>query len=266
MFRALSEVKGMAIAMSIFKQADLVLSSHALFTGLEDTTFSGSVAIKDKHIIAVGSEEEVKSYIGPNTKVNVYENQLIMPGFQDFHLHLFLGSLSQDSVWLIDAKSEQETAEMVKTFADSRPNDPWVIGFRWYHVFWDEKKLPHRSTLDQLIPDRPVFLFNAECHGAWLNSKALEFAGIDRNTPDPPFGEIARDENGGPTGFLSETAMGLAHMAFSTIPRERQTELIQKFLDRASRLGITTVSDMLPLPNLELGDLDSYHEFEKKIN
>ncbi|GGB40691.1 amidohydrolase family protein [Virgibacillus dakarensis] len=250
--------------MHSFEKADLILNSEAIFTGVEDKPISGSVAIKGRYILAVGSNEEIKDFIGPNTKVLHYGEKLIMPGFQDFHLHLFLGSLSQDSVSLIGAKSEQETAEMVKIFADSRPDDPWVIGFSWYHVFWDDKKLPHRSTLDKLIPDRPVFLFNAECHGAWLNSKALELIHVDRNTPDPPFGEITRDENGEPSGFLYETAMGLAKEAFTSIPRVRKERILQNFMGQAARLGITTVSDMLPLPNLELGDLDLYQAFEEK--
>ncbi|MEN1968763.1 amidohydrolase [Lentibacillus sp. N15] len=250
--------------MSTLEQADLVLTSEAIFTGQHDKPIKGSVAIRDRYIVAVGSVEEVKPFIGSHTKVLDVGEKLIMPGFQDFHLHLFLGSLAQVSVSLLDAKSEQETAEMVKVFADSRPDDPWVIGFSWYHVFWDEKKLPHRSTLDQFISDRPVFLFNAECHGAWLNSKALEVIGIDRNTPDPPFGGIAKDENGEPTGFLYETAMGLAEQAFTSIPRERKACILEKFLNQAAKLGITTVSDMLPLPNLELGDLDIYQEFEEK--
>lgn len=250
--------------MNSFEQADLVLASDAIFTGLEDEPFRGSVAIKGRYIIAVGSEEEIKPYIGSETKVYDYGDQLIMPGFQDFHLHLFLGSLSQDSVSLHEAKSEEEAAEMVKRFADTRPDDPWVFGFRWYHIYWDEKKLPHRSTLDELLPDRPVFLLNDECHGAWLNSKALEELGIDKNTPDPPFGEIVRDENGEPTGFLYETAMKFAEKAFKSIPGQRQIELFQSFLDKAASLGITAVSDMLPLPGLELGNLDLYREFEQQ--
>lgn len=248
--------------MEKLKEADIVLSSNAIFTGLQESPFQGSIAIKDNIILAVGTEEEVAPFIGEETKVYEYGDQLIMPGFNDFHIHLFLGSLSQECVHLNEAKSEEEAAQMVKAFADRRPNDEWIFGFRWYHVYWENKSLPHRSTLDELIPDRPVFLFNDECHGAWVNSKALEVMGINDDTPDPPFGEIVRDENGKATGFLYETAMTFAKQAFDNIPKARQIELLENFLKTSARLGVTSISDMLPLPGLELGDLDLYKEFD----
>jgi predicted amidohydrolase YtcJ len=174
-----------------------------------------------------------------------------------------MGSLSQHSVSLWTAQSEEEAAEMVRQFAESRPDDPWIIGFSWYHVFWKEKRLPHRKTLDRVVPDRPVFLFNAECHGAWVNTRALELAGINRDTPDPPFGEIMRDEAGEPTGFLYETAMGLAKQAF-LLPFERRNRILQDFLDQAARLGVTSVHDMFPLPGAEFGDLELYEAYEQQ--
>lgn len=244
--------------------ADIVLSSNAIFTGTEDEPFKGSIAIKDNIILEVGSDQRISQLIGKNTKVYTYEDQLIMPGFNDFHVHLFLGSLSQESVSLYEAKSEHEAAQMVKKFADTRPNDPWIFGFNWYHTFWDDKELPHRSTLDQVLPDRPVFLFNAECHGAWVNSKALEIMGIDKNTPNPPFGEITKDENGEPTGFLYETAMKYGEKAFSSIPKERQIGLLEKFQEYTAKLGVTSVSDMFPMPGIEINNLDLYKQFEEQ--
>lgn len=249
--------------MKRFETADSVLSSEAIFTGKAQYPFKGSVAIKDNVIIAVGTNEEIEPHIGESTEHYSFGNQLIMPGFNDVHIHLFLGSLLADSVSLIDAKSEEEAARMVRDFAGTRPDDPWIFGFNWYHVYWKEKKLPHRSTLDRYFPDRPVFLLNDELHGAWVNTLALEKMGIDKNTPDPPFGEIVRDENGDPTGFLYETAMGFAQSAFDSIPHERQSELLKNFQSYAAKLGVTSVSDMLPLPGLQLGNLELYKEFDE---
>ncbi|MGE5702855.1 MAG: amidohydrolase [Clostridia bacterium] len=243
--------------------ADLVLISNAVFTGLENEPRPAAVAVAGNKIIAVGTTEEIQPYIGDKTDVRSYHDKLIIPGFHDFHIHLLLGGLLQQSVNLLAAKSEEETAQMVKAYADQRPDDPWVIGFSWYHVLWDEPRLPHRSTLDKYIPDRPVFLFNAECHAAWLNSKALELAGISRETPDPPFGAIERDENGEPTGFLYETAMALAKDAF-TFPLDRRVSIMQAFLDHAAQWGVTSVGDMFPLVTMELGDLEMYHQFEEQ--
>ncbi|WP_312108099.1 amidohydrolase [Brevibacillus reuszeri] len=242
-------------------KANLVLSSKAIFTGSDDAVRAGALAITGNRITAIGSKEEIEKYIGPDTQVYDYGDQLIMPGFHDFHLHLLLGSLYHDCVNLLTATSEEEAALMVKQFADSRPEDPWVFGFSWYHVYWKKKQLPHRATLDRLIPDRPVFLFNAECHGAWLNSKALEILNITRDTADPPFGHIERDDQGEPTGFLYETAMGLAREAFQ-LPDEQKNRLFRGFLKQAGSLGITSINDFFPLPGMELGDLDLYQSFE----
>ncbi|MFM1652883.1 amidohydrolase [Brevibacillus sp. B_LB10_24] len=242
--------------------ADFCLMSNTVFTGVEDRPRAGGVAVKGNRIFAVGSLQEIEPLVGPDTKVFRYGDQLIMAGFHDFHIHLLLGSLQQQCVHLWKAKSAEEAAQMVKEYADEHLDDPWIIGFSWYHLYWEDKQLPHRSTLDKYVPDRPVFLLNAECHGAWLNSKAMELAGITRDTPDPPYGEIARDKSGEPTGFLYESAMALAKQAFQ-FPRERRISLLKGFLRHAASLGVTSVADMFPLVTMELGDLDMYREFDE---
>jgi len=244
------------------KKADLVIMSKAIFMGNQDQPVSGGVAISGNRIVATGSIEEIESYIGGDTKVYRFDNELVLPGFHDHHVHIFCGSLSQESVWLHEATSEEAAAEMVRRFADTRPDDSWIYGFCWYHAFWEKKQLPSRNSLDHLISDRPVFLFNAELHGAWVNTKALELAGITKDTPDPPFGEIARDKKGEPTGFLYETAMGLVAKYAFNLYHNRLYSLFQGFLDKAARLGVTSVSDMQPLPGMELGDAEIYQVFE----
>lgn len=243
-------------------KADMILQGNRIFTGEE--MIEGGIAIKDGKIIEVCKQENMERFIGSGTQVYKYDNQTIMPGFHDFHIHLTLGCLFEDYVNLADARSAEETAIKVKEFADSRPDDEWILGFSWYHIFWDKKEMPDRSILDELIPDRPVFLLNAECHGAWLNSQALELAGIDENTENPPFGTILKDEKGRPTGILLETAMKLAVDQAFKIPEKKAVELMERFLAKANRLGITSVGDMLPLPGFEVGDLSLYRKFEKE--
>ncbi|MEK4026993.1 amidohydrolase [Pseudobacillus sp. FSL P4-0506] len=244
-------------------KADIVLKGNAIFTGVNDEPVSGAVIIKDNRISDICSKEKSKDYIGSDTKVYSFDDELIMPGFHDFHLHLFLGSLYADSVSLIDAKSELEAAIKVKEFADQRPEDPWVFGFRWYHVHWDNHTLPSRQTLDELIPDRPVFLVNEEGHGVWLNTRAMQMLGIDRHTAEPAFGKIFKDETGEPTGVLYETAISLAQAAFQ-LPKEKEKRLLERFLRKAASFGITSVSDMLPLTGYELGDIHLYKQFEEE--
>ncbi|WP_144460493.1 amidohydrolase [Siminovitchia fortis] len=242
-------------------KADMIIQGKRIFTGKE--MMEGGIAIKDRKIIEVCKEDSMTQYIGNETRVYKFDNQTIMPGFHDFHIHLTLGCLFEDYVNLADARSAEETAKKVKDFADSRPDDEWILGFSWYHIFWDKKDMPDRTILDELIPDRPVFLLNAECHGAWLNSKALEMSGIDENTENPPFGMIMKGEDGKPTGILLETAMRLAADQAFKIPEKKAVELMERFLAKANRLGITSVSDMLPLPGFEVGDLSLYRKFEQ---
>ena len=249
--------------MAAIIQADLVLSSAAIFTGNDTEPLTGSVAIKDNKILAVGSTEEVETFIGEETKILDVGDRLVMPGFHDSHIHLFLGSLARESADLSGTKSEEEAAQIVKEFADEHPDAPWIFGFRWYHIFWEEQKLPTRHSLDRLIPDRPVLLMNEECHGAWVNTKALDLMGIDEHTPDPPFGKIVRDEHGEPTGFLYETAMKFAEKAFAAIPMDDQKRLFESFLSHARALGVTSVNDMLPLPGFNLGNLDLYAAYDE---
>ena len=242
-------------------KADMILSSNAVFTGLGTEPKPGFVAVKGNKIIAVEEKCHMESFIGPHTKIIEYQNQLIMPGFHDFHVHVLLGSLQEDRINLLKARSEQEAAHMVAQFAQTRPDAKWVLGFCWYHPYWEDKELPHRDSLDAMIPDRPVFLLHAAAHIAWLNSKALELLNIDRNTPDPPAGEIVRDENGEPTGVLIENAIALAKEAFQ-LPEKDAKRIFQMFLNKAASLGVTSVHDMLPLPAIELGDLDLYEAFD----
>ncbi len=242
-------------------KADLILASNAVFTGLDNEPKPGFVAIKGNAIIAVDEREQMAAYLDEHTRVKEYGDQLIMPGFHDFHVHVLLGSLQEDNVNLIQARSEQEAAQMVADFARTRPDVPWVLGFCWYHPYWDEKQLPHRASLDALIPDRPVFLLHAAAHIAWLNSKALELLQIHRDTPDPAAGEIVRDENGEPTGILIENAIALAKEAFR-LPDKDAKRIFRMFLDKAASLGVTSVHDMLPLPAIELGDVELYEAFD----
>ena len=244
-------------------KADYILTSQAVFRGGGRPVGPAAVAVQGKKIIAVGSEEMMSSLIGPDTKRMDFGGRLIAPGFHDFHIHLFLGSLVLATVGLGATKSEEEAAQMVARYAATRPNDPWILGWGWYHVYWDDKVLPHKSTLDKYLPDRPVFLFNAELHGAWLNSKALEIVGIHRDTPNPPSGHIERDEFGEPTGFLYETAMSLAKQAFK-IPHAQQVELMDGFLRHAAEFGVTSVGDMLPLLDMEFDNLDLYRQYDEQ--
>ena len=243
--------------------ADVIISSNAVFTGLSDQPEPASIAIKDNKIIAVGSEEEIKTYSGENTKIHQFNDHLILPGFHDFHLHMMDGAVSMNSANLFPARSEEEALEMIHEFAESRPEDPWIIGSSWDAGYWDTQQLPNRHSLDRILPDRPVLMFHAEGHYAWVNSKALEIANITRHTENPSYGMIGKDENGEPNGLLYEKAMDAVILHAYDFTKEQKRELFTNFLTHAACLGVTSVHDLFAIEALEmLNDYDVFKEFE----
>lgn len=249
--------------MSRRQIADLIISSNAVFTGLTNEPIAASIAIKDNKILAVGTKDEIVAFQGDKTRVYDFKDQLVMPGFHDFHVHVFPGSLQIDSVSLLGTKSEQEAVQLTYEFAKKRPNDPWIIGFSWDHGNWPNKQLPTKATLDKLFPDRPVMLTHIELHYAWVNSKALEIVGINRDTVDPPFGRIERDEHGEPTGILYENAMDLILKEAFSFTKERKTEMLKQFFKLTSRYGITSVSDVYAPSSDYLDDHELYKELDE---
>lgn len=243
--------------------ADLVIKSNSIFTSNSETPFEGSIAVKGNKITAVGSNKDVETLIGPGTKVYNFKDNLVVPGFHDSHVHMILSSLLIDNVNLLDAKSEEEAARKVYDYEKDRPEYPWVLGFSWYHIYWDKKVLPTRHSLDKYFPNRPVFLLDGEGHGAWVNTKALEICGINRNTKDPFGGEIIRDANGDPTGYLHDNAMSLAVCKALDIPADRMKNLMKIFMNKAKKIGITSIGDIQYFPGGTLGNADVYHQLEE---
>ncbi|MED1792762.1 amidohydrolase [Brevibacillus nitrificans] len=244
----------------IDQSADIMISSNAVFTGLSDSPTAACIAIKGNRIIAVGSQEELRCYAGEQTKFYSFQDQLILPGFHDFHLHIMHGAVALGSANLFAARSEEEAAEMIREYAEAKPDIPWVIGFMWDSSYWENQQLPTRHSLDRILPDRPVIAYHAEGHHAWVNSKALEIAGITRMTQDPEYGVIGRDKSGEPDGILFEKAMGpVTSQAFDFSPVEKQ-EIFSSFLAHARELGVTAVHDLHALKTIDAYDV--YKGFE----
>ncbi|MCD1161001.1 amidohydrolase [Peribacillus frigoritolerans] len=240
--------------------ADVIISSNTVFTGLSDQPEPASIAIKDNKIVAIGTEEEIKPCAGEHTKIYQFKDQLIMPGFHDFHLHIMQGAVALNSVNLFAARSEDEALEMIGEFAKSKPENQWVIGFTWDAGYWDTQQLPTCHSLDHILPDRPALMFHAEGHYAWLNTKALEIANITRHSENPFYGIIGKDENGEPNGILYEKAMDAVIRHAFNFSNSQKNEIFSNFLAHAASLGVTAVNDLHGLKTIE--SLDVFKEFE----
>ncbi|WHY93906.1 amidohydrolase [Neobacillus cucumis] len=223
--------------------ADIIISSNSVFTGLADKPEPASIAIRDNKIIGIGSMNEMQPLINENTEIYQFEDELVMPGFHDFHLHLMMAGLQLVSVDLTSVRSEEEAAKKVSEFAQENPDEEWIIGMQWDSSYWGPQQMPTRHSLDQMIPDHPVFLLHAEGHFAWLNSKALEVLQINEYTPDPEFGSYEK-ENGKLTGILYENAVTTASEKALNFSKEKKSRILERFMEEAAKYGITSVNDM----------------------
>src|SRR6478752_9153460 len=199
-------------------QADLVFTGGPVHLGNAVHSRATAVAVTGERIVAVG-HDEVRELIGPGTEVVDLAGRLLIPGFQDAHVHPVGGGLELGACDLSGAVTLEEYRARISAYAASHPDASWITGGGWSMESFPGG-IPDRRLLDELVPDRPVFLPNRDHHGAWVNSRALEIAGIDADTPDPPDGRIERLSDGTPSGTLHEGAMGLVSRLLPPTPDE----------------------------------------------
>ena len=246
-------------------KATMIITSNCIFDSLSFEPFAGFVAIKNNRIIAVERGDNYSHYIQPGTVVKSFDDNTVMAGFHDSHTHLLMAGLFKTYVNLADCKSEEESALKVKQAVDAEPYKytNWIRGFSWYHVFWDVKELPTAKSLDKYFPDQPVCLLHAEAHGAWINTAAMKLIGLTKDTPDPKGGIIVRDKKGNPTGVLLEAAAGLATAHAFNFEPEEEKKIIQSFMDAAKVMGITSINDVQPYYQGNMGHIDIYSQIDK---
>ncbi|MGH2656480.1 MAG: amidohydrolase [Actinomycetota bacterium] len=225
--------------------ADLVLTGARARTGVSGRppVEALDVAVRDGRIAAVGSPEEMRGLAGPGTEVIEGRGGLLLPGFQDAHVHPPTSGLERLRCDLNVAEDAESYRRIVAEYARAHPHAAWILGGGWWPAAFPGG-IARREDLDAIVPDRPAFLPNRDGHGAWVNTRALEAAGIDRATPDPPDGRIERDpRTGEPTGTLHEGAMALATEVIPPTSREEWTRAILEAQGHLHSLGITAWQD-----------------------
>ena len=223
--------------------ADLIFTGGPVYLGAGQVSADAGVAVTGERITAVGAER-AREQAGPRTEVVDLAGRLLLPGFTDAHVHPVSGGIELGQCDLSGVETQPEYLRLISEYATGHPEEPWIRGGGWALAAFDGG-IPTRDLLDALVPDRPVYLVNRDHHGAWVNSRALELAGIDRRTPDPPDGRIERDPGGVPNGMLQE---GAAHLVGELLPALTDADRLAGLL-RAQRLlhslGITAWQDAL---------------------
>lgn len=222
--------------------ADLVLRHGVIYTMSPARTWADAVAIRDGRVVYVGEDPGVDKFIGLSTSVIDLGGRLVLPGFQDSHAHPISAGLELGEASLYTAKTPAEVEGTIRAYAAQHPDLPWVRGNGWQLPVFPGAN-PKRELLDRLVPNRPAFLYAADGHSAWVNSKALELAGITKDTKDPPNGRIERDATGAPSGTLREAAIGLVSKLLPTYSTQERIGAARRALAEANRLGITSITD-----------------------
>ena len=221
--------------------ADVIVVNAHVYTVNSQQPWAEAVAIKDGKILAVGDRKFVESHRGNATTTIDAKGRLVLPGFTDCHIHFMDGSLGLTRVDLNGASSVAEIQKRVKEYADSHPNEHWIQGMGWTYPTFKPSGLPDKKILDQVVPDRPVFLVAFDGHSSWANSKALAMAGIDRKTADPLNGKIVRDAGGEATGALKESAGDLIDAKIPKPTRAERLDALRKGIHEANRVGLVRV-------------------------
>jgi hypothetical protein len=225
------------------QSADLVLINGRIWTGDEKTPWAEAIAISGNKIVRVGKSSAIKSLLSPCTKVIDLGGRLAAPGFNDAHTHFLGGSLDLTEVSLNGARSLALMQTRITEYASQHPNEAWITGAGWEYSYFPGQRLPTRADLNAVVKDRPVYLRAYDGHTGWCNSKALELAGITRDTKFEGFGEIVRDEKGEPTGVLKEGAQSLVRRLIPNPSQAKKLDALRQGMQLAASLGITSIQN-----------------------
>jgi len=236
--------------------ADLIIHQAHIWTVDSSLPEAEAVAILGDRIVAVGSNQNVDSWRGPNTRVVDAEGKRLLPGFNDAHVHFVDGGSQLDNVELNDATSAREFARRIGERAAKMPKGQWLLGGDWDETKWNPAELPTKDLIDSLTPNIPVAVNRYDGHMILSNSLALKLAGITAQTPDPPGGVIVRDPQGNPTGALKDAAQDLLFKVVPPLTHAQRRHAVERALEHAASLGVTSVQNMAP----DFADIAIYAE------
>ena len=240
--------------------ADLIITHAKVWTVDAARPEAQAVAILRDRIVDVGTDAEVSTWRGPQTKIIDAAGKIVLPGFNDSHVHFVTGGSQLDNVQLNDVTSAREFSRRIGERAKTTPKGSWILGGDWDETKWTPAELPTKELIDPVTGDTPVFVSRYDGHMGLANSQALRAAGITAQTPDPPGGVIVRDRKGNPTGALKDAALDLMYKHVPPLSHDERLHAVKRALAHAASLGVTSVQHM----SADFADIAIYDELRDR--
>ena len=241
--------------------ADIVLTNGKIFTVDAERSWAEATAITDGKIVYVGTAAGAADHTGSNTKVVDLGGRMAMPAFQDSHIHPIYAGIEASSVDLNELDDLAAYRAVIGEYAAANPDVEWLTGGGWSMSVFGPGGSPSKTIIDELVPDRPVYLSSADGHTGWANSRALEIAGITSDTPNPPDGIIDRDpETGDIIGSLQEGAMTLVTEHIPPTSLADQIAGLEYSRDLLHSYGITSFTDAI----VNRPELETYRAMDER--
>ncbi len=221
------------------QEADLVLRNGKIAAVDENFSIYEAVAVKGENFLFVGSNEGADRFVGDETEVIELDGKLVLPGLIDGHAHMRSLGEELTNLDISGTTSFQQIVDKVAERVETAEPGEWIFGGRWDQNNWDVKKFPEHDTLSAVSPDNPVYLRRVDGNSAFANKKALDIAGITKDTPDPSGGVIHRKSNGEPSGVLINRAMNIVIDHFPEETEEAYGEKLHKAIESSLSVGLT---------------------------
>ena len=240
--------------------ATLIIANATIYTVDKQHPKADAMAAIGDRIVAVGSSAEIDLWRGPQTKVIDAGGKLLLPGFNDSHVHFISGGAQLDQIDLNDAATPQEFARRIAAQVNKTAKGEWILGGDWDETKWPKPQLPTKELVDAVTGNTPIFVNRYDGHQSLANSAAMKLAGVDAKTADVPGGVIVRDTSGHPTGIFKDAAQDLINKAIPPMSHERRMRAARRALEHAASLGVTSVQHMNP----DFADVAVYSELAEK--
>jgi predicted amidohydrolase YtcJ len=244
------------------QRPDLIFVNGKVWTENSVQPLAQAVAIRGSMIAAVGDNESIWELARAHAQVVDLGGKLLLPGFNDAHVHFLHGGASLASVQLSNAASQTEFRQRIAEFSNTLPEGAWLRNGSWDHQQWTPPLLPNHQLIDGVTGNHPALLWRHDGHMALANSLALKLAGICHDSPDIPGGEIQRDNDGNPTGILKDAATAIVERVMPPLSCEEQDQAMRAAMREATMHGITSVQNMADTSE-DTGQAEVFRVFEK---